>query len=186
MVARAGPRRERDRNHADDLPLPGFEESPGIDLKGHHMDTFVTVQGNLVTDPVHRSTASGASVVGIRIASSGRRFDKPSGEFKDGDPMYIGVSCWRGLGANVLRSLRKGDSVIVLGRLTYRSYDDRQGNRRSVHEIDAIAVGPDLARCPVDVCRPDRGERPERSGSSEIASCDPVAGEHPAAVAPAA
>jgi single-strand DNA-binding protein len=120
------------------------------------MDTYLTVQGNLVADPVTRSTASGATVVGFRIASSGRRFDKGTGEFRDGDPMFITVSCWRGLGTNVAASLRKGDSILAQGRLTFRSYDDRQGVRRSVHELDAIAVGPDLARCPVDVRRPQR------------------------------
>jgi single-strand DNA-binding protein len=137
------------------------------------MDTFITLQGNLVADPVHRSTASGASVVGIRIASSGRRFDKPSGEFKDSDPLFIGVSCWRGLGANVLSSLRKGDSVIVMGRLLYRTYDDKQGNKRSVHEVDAIAVGPDLARCPADLRRPERPA--ERVGSEPASAALPEA-----------
>ncbi len=120
------------------------------------MDTYLTVQGNLVADPVTRSTASGATVVAFRIASSGRRFDKTAGEFRDGDPMFITVSCWRGLGTNVAASLRKGDSIVARGRLTFRSYDDRQGVRRSVHELDAIAVGPDLARCPVDIRRPHR------------------------------
>jgi single-strand DNA-binding protein len=120
------------------------------------MDTYVTVQGNLVADPVQRSTASGATVVGIRIASSGRKFDRASGEFRDGDPMYIAVSCWRALGEHVFASLRKGDSVVVLGRLLHRSYDDKQGNRRSVHELDAIAVGPDLGRCAADLRRTAR------------------------------
>jgi single-strand DNA-binding protein len=124
------------------------------------MDTYLTVQGNLVADPVTRSTASGATVVGFRIASSGRRFDKPTGEFRDGDPMFITVSCWRSLGTNVAASLRKGDSIVARGRLIYRTYDDRQGVRRSVHELDAIAVGPDLARCPVDVRRPQRPAEP--------------------------
>jgi single-strand DNA-binding protein len=120
------------------------------------MDTYLTVAGNLVADPVQRLTASGISVVGFRVASSGRRFDKPSGEFRDGETSYMTVSCWRGLGGNVLASLRKGDSVVVFGRLIYRSYDDRQGVRRSVHELDAISVGPDLARCPADLRRPQR------------------------------
>jgi single-strand DNA-binding protein len=120
------------------------------------MDTYLTVHGNLTADPTHRTTASGATVVGIRVASSGRRFDKASGEFRDGDPMFIAASCWRGLGGHVLASLRKGDSVIVYGRLLSRTYDDKQGNRRSVHEIDAIAVGPDLARCAADLRRPAR------------------------------
>jgi single-strand DNA-binding protein len=120
------------------------------------MDTYVTVQGNLVADPDQRSTANGATVVHFRVASSGRKFDKASGEFRDGDTMYIAVSCWRTLAGHVLASLRKGDSVLVHGRLLHRTYDDRQGNRRSVHEIDAIAVGPDLARCAADLRRVQR------------------------------
>jgi single-strand DNA-binding protein len=151
------------------------------------MDTYVTVHGNLVADPVPRSTASGATVVGIRVAASGRRFDRASGEFRDGDPMYIGVSCWRGLGGHVMASLRRGDSVIVLGRLLHRSYDDRQGNRRGVHEIDAIAVGPDLTRCAVDVRRPTRAEAPatepidDRPGGDSGGDCEPGTAEGPVA-----
>jgi single-strand DNA-binding protein len=127
------------------------------------MDTYVTVQGNLVADPHARSTASGAMVVHFRLASTARKFDRASGEFKDGDTLYIAVSCWRSLGGNVLATLRKGDSVLVHGRLLFRTYDDKQGNRRSVHEIDAVAVGPDLARCAAEL------RRAARSGSADLA-----------------
>jgi single-strand DNA-binding protein len=120
------------------------------------MDTFLTIQGNLVADPTQRSTASGATVVGFRVASSSRRFDKQAGEYRDGEPMFIAVSCWRGLGGNVFATLRKGDSVVVFGRLLHRTYDDKSGSRRNVHEIDAIAVGPDLGRCAADLRRPVR------------------------------
>jgi single-strand DNA-binding protein len=125
------------------------------------MDTYLTVHGNLTADPEQRSTASGTTVVHFRIASSGRRFDKATGEFRDGDTMFMAVSCWRTLAGNVMATLRKGDSVIVLGRLLHRTYDDKQGNRRSVHEIDAIAVGPDLARCPADLRRRPRAVESE-------------------------
>jgi single-strand DNA-binding protein len=128
------------------------------------MDTYITMHGNLVADPDPRSTAGGATVVGIRIASSGRRFDKASGEFRDGDTVFMSVSCWRTLGANVAATLRKGDSVVVHGRLLHRTYEDKQGIRRSIHEIDAIAVGPDLARCAADL------RRPARPAASEVAS----------------
>lgn len=120
------------------------------------MDTYLTMTGNLTADPTQHSTATGASVVHLRLASSGRRFDKATGEFRDGDPLFITVSCWRSLAGNVMASLRKGDSVIVQGRLIYRTFEDKQGNRRSVHELDAIAVGPDLSRWPADVRRPER------------------------------
>jgi single-strand DNA-binding protein len=141
------------------------------------MDTYLTVAGNLTADPTQHSTANGASVVHLRVASSGRRFDRASGEFRDGDPLFITVSCWRSLALNVMATLRKGDSVIAQGRLIYRSYEDKQGNRRSVHELDAIAVGPDLSRWPADVRRPPKPA--EVSGtegataSAEIATAPP-------------
>jgi single-strand DNA-binding protein len=130
------------------------------------MDTYVTVQGNLTADPVGRTTATGATVVRLRVASNARRYDRESGEFRDADPMYIGVSCWRNLGINALASLRKGDSVVVFGKLLFRTYDDANGNRQSRHEIDAVAVGPDLNRVPVDVRRPLRQAPPEAQAPS--------------------
>ncbi|HWC36794.1 MAG TPA: single-stranded DNA-binding protein [Mycobacteriales bacterium] len=120
------------------------------------METYITVQGNLTADPDPRTTANGATLVRLRVASNPRRFDRESGGFKDGDPMYIGVSCWRGLAANVLASLRKGDSVVVLGKLLFREYDDTNGAKQRVHEIEAVAVGPDLNRWAVDLRRPQR------------------------------
>lgn len=132
------------------------------------METYVTVQGNLTADPVGRTTATGATVVRLRIASNGRRFDRESGEFRDTDPMYIGVSCWRTLAGNVLASLRKGDSVVVFGRLQFRSYDDVNGNRQTRHEIDALAVGPDLNRWPADLRRPNRQAEPAAPADPEV------------------
>lgn len=120
------------------------------------MDTMITVAGNLTADPVQRVTASGAIVVGMRLASSSRRFDRTAGEWRDGDVMYINVSCWRQLAGNVFASLQKGDGVLVHGRLSMRTYDDRQGVRRTVHEVDAVAIGPDLSRCAAQLRRPPR------------------------------
>jgi single-strand DNA-binding protein len=151
------------------------------------MDTYVTVTGNLTADPNQRATAAGATVVHMRLASSGRKFDKASGEFRDGDPMFISVSCWRSLGGNVFATLRKGDSVIVHGRLLYRSYDDKNGNRHNVHEIDAIAVGPDLSRCAADLRRPVRPSDPARTEvpveerRAEEARAEPAATDAPVA-----
>lgn len=138
------------------------------------MDTYLTVTGNLTADPSQRSTASGATVVHLRIASSGRKFDKAAGEFRDGDTLFINVSCWRSLAGNVFATLRKGDSVIVHGRLLYRSYDDKQGARHNVHEIDAIAVGPDLSRCPAELRRPQKpGEPAPSTETSAAATTEP-------------
>jgi single-strand DNA-binding protein len=136
------------------------------------MDTFLTVAGNLTADPTTHTTANGAMVTHLRVASSGRKFDKAAGEFRDSDPIFISVSCWRTIGANAFYALRKGDSVIVHGRLTYRSYEDKQGQRRNVHEIDAIAIGPDLARCPVDIKRPHRPDADAPAGEAHAASAD--------------
>jgi single-strand DNA-binding protein len=85
--------------------------------------------------------------------------------------MFINVSCWRGLGGNVFATLRKGDSVLVHGRLLYRSYDDKQGNRHNVHEIDAIALGPDLSRCAADL---RRAVRPSEQAAERAAAQAPA------------
>jgi single-strand DNA-binding protein len=133
------------------------------------VDTLVTVTGNLTADPVQRVTASGAIVVGLRIASSSRRWDREAMQWRDGDAMYISASCWRQLAGNVMAPLRKGDSVVVHGRLSMRTYDDRSGARRSVHEIDAVAIGPDLTRCPAEVRRPPRPvDAPAAAGGTAV------------------
>jgi single-strand DNA-binding protein len=117
------------------------------------MDPQVTYLGNLVADPAQRVTSSGAIITTFRIASSNRRQDKQTGEWVDGDPNFISVSCWRTLGTHVLASLRKGDSVVVHGRLVYREYDDKNNVHRREHELDAMAVGPDLNRWAADIRR---------------------------------
>lgn len=131
------------------------------------MDTYITVQGNLTSDPIGRTTANGVAVVNFRVASNSRRFDRESGEFRDGDPMYIGVTCWRGLAGNVLASLRKGDSVVVLGKFLMRSYEAKDGGQRTVYEIDAVSVGPDLSRWPADLRRPQRQDVAPAAEDSE-------------------
>lgn len=120
------------------------------------METYITVAGNLVADPKVRTVANGQAVADLRIASNPRRFDREANEFKDGDPIYIGVSCWRTLALNVHASLRKGDSVVVHGKLLYREYDDKDGVHRNVYSIDAISIGPDLTRWAVDIRRPPK------------------------------
>jgi single-strand DNA-binding protein len=166
-VRRPGPGPDEVLDNHQDL-----DNLDNLDNGSDAMDTYVTVTGNLTGDPTQRATASGATVVHLRVAASGRKFDRASGEFRDGDPMFINVSCWRSLGGNVFASLRKGDSVIVHGRLLYRSYDDKAGNRHNVHEIDAIAVGPDLSRCAADLRRASRAAQP-------AVAAEPVAGTGP-------
>jgi single-strand DNA-binding protein len=120
------------------------------------MDTMVTVAGNLVADPLQRVTAAGATVVNLRVAATPRRFDRETMQWRDGDPLFISVTCWRQLAGNVMATLRKGDGVLVHGRLSFRIYDDKLGVRRTQHEIEAVAVGPDLNWLSADLRRPPR------------------------------
>jgi single-strand DNA-binding protein len=147
------------------------------------MDTYLTVQGNLTADPIGRTTANGAAVANLRIASNSRRFDRDAGAWRDGDPMYIGATCWRTLAVNVCASLRKGDSVVVSGKLLQRTYETREGDQRTVLEIDAVAVGPDLNRWPVDLRRPSRAADPEPVDAESEAAESEVAEDATEAVA---
>lgn len=138
--------------------------------------TQITMQGNLVSDPQQFSTASGLTVTKFRLASNSRRFDTTTNAWVDGEAVFMSVSAWRRLGGNVMNSLRKGDTVIVSGRLTFREYDDKGGVRRQVYEIDAQSIGPDLGRFPVQVHRPQR--------EPEFAPSEPAAGFEADAVPP--
>jgi len=113
--------------------------------------------GNLVSDPVRRVTAAGVVVTRLRVASNHRRFDRDRGEWISADPVYLDVNCWRQLGDNVAASLKKGDSVLVSGRLTMREYDDTNGGvRRQTYAIEAVSVSPDLCRYVTMLARPTR------------------------------
>ena len=95
------------------------------------------------------------------MASHGRRYYRNIGDYVNTDPVYMSVVCWRQLGDNVMQSLRKGDSVVVMGRLTFHEWDDPNGGgRRNKYEVQATAVGPDLSRYKVELTRPLR-ELPE-------------------------
>jgi single-strand DNA-binding protein len=122
------------------------------------VDTYLSMRGNLVADPRQQATASGVKVTKFRIASNGRRFDQTAGDYVDTDPCFMNVTCWRQLADNVMQSLRKGDTVLVHGRLRFSEYDDKTngGGRRQSYEIDAISVGPDLSRYVTALTRPPR------------------------------
>jgi single-strand DNA-binding protein len=107
-------------------------------------ETVVTLVGNLVDDPELRFTPSGAAVANFRVASTPRTYDRQSGEWKDGESLFLSCSVWRQAAENVAESLQRGMRVIVQGRLKSRSYDDREGNKRTVFEIDVDEVGPSL------------------------------------------
>ena len=149
-------------------------------------ETLITVVGNLVDDPKLRSTEGGVEVTGFRIASTARRYDRASDKWVDYGQLFLSVSCWRALAVNVVASLRKGDPVVVSGRLFTRQYE-RDGQLRSSYEMDAIAVGPDLAKGTASFQRsravPPTHTETDEQGLPEPPPADP-AGE-PAAPAPA-
>jgi single-strand DNA-binding protein len=119
-------------------------------------ETVVTLVGNLVDDPELRFTPSGAAVANFRVASTPRTYDRQSGEWKDGESLFLSCSVWRQAAENVAESLQRGMRVIVQGRLKSRSYDDREGNKRTVFEIDVDEVGPSLFRATAKVTRATR------------------------------
>jgi single-strand DNA-binding protein len=144
------------------------------------MDPQIQIRGNLVADPTHRVTAAGLHMTRFRIAASGRRFDRGRNEFVSNDPVYLSVVCWRQLADHVAQSLRKGDTVLVHGRLAMHEYDDAHGGpRRQAYEIDANAVGPDLTRYSAQLTRALR-ELDAGSGDAAVPaqpSSAPEAGE---------
>lgn len=137
-------------------------------------DTQVTVVGNLVADPRMSETKDGQQIASFRLASTPRRFDRAAGEWKDGDTLFTSVTCWRSLAENVHLSLRKGNSVIVIGRLSVRPYETREGEKRQSVDIDAMAVGPELGRATTIIKRVERSVQP--SVEAELAA--PIADDH--------
>ena len=116
-------------------------------------DTVITIIGNLTADPELRWTQSGAAVADFTVASTPRTYDRNAGEWRDGDTLFMRCSVWRDTAENVAESLRKGMRVIVQGRLTQRSYDTQQGERRTVVELQVDEVGPSLRRARAQVTR---------------------------------
>jgi len=107
-------------------------------------ETTITVIGNLTDDPELRFTPSGAAVAKFRIASTPRTLDRASGEWKDGEPLFLQCSVWRQVAENVAESLQRGARVIVSGRLRQRSYETREGEKRTVIELEVDEIGPSL------------------------------------------
>ncbi|MGW2668593.1 single-stranded DNA-binding protein [Streptomyces sp. NPDC001272] len=116
-------------------------------------ETVITVVGNLVDDPELRFTPSGAAVAKFRVASTPRTFDKQTNEWKDGESLFLTCSVWRQAAENVAESLQRGMRVIVQGRLRQRSYEDREGVKRTVYELDVEEVGPSLKNATAKVAK---------------------------------
>lgn len=120
-------------------------------------ETQITLVGNLTADPELRFTPSGAAVANFTVASTPRTFDRQANEWRDGDSMFINCSVWRQYAENVSESLTKGMRVIVQGRLKSRSYETREGEKRTVFEIDVDEVGPALRHATAKVTRTTGG-----------------------------
>lgn len=120
-------------------------------------ETIITVVGNLTADPELRFTPSGAPVANFTVASTPRTFDKQSNEWKDGDALFLNCAVWRQAAENVAESLTKGMRVIVQGRLKQRSYETREGEKRTVFECEVEEIGPALKYATAKVTRSSGG-----------------------------
>jgi single-strand DNA-binding protein len=120
-------------------------------------ETPITVVGNIVADPELRFTASGQPVATFRVASTPSVRDKASGEWKDGDSLFLTCNVWRQAAENVAESLQRGMRVIVNGRLRQRNYETKEGEKRTVYEIEVDDVGPSLKFASAKVNRASRG-----------------------------
>ena len=119
-------------------------------------DNQVMLVGNLTDDPELRFTPSGAAVAKFRIASTPRTLDRQSGEWKDGEPLFLACNIWRDAAEHVAESLQRGSRVIVQGRLRQRSYETREGEKRTVFEIDVDEVGPSMKYATAKVTKTSR------------------------------
>jgi single-strand DNA-binding protein len=120
-------------------------------------DTQITLIGNLVEDPELRFTPSGAAVAKFRLASTPRFLDKQTNEWKDGESLFLTCNVWRQAAENVAESLQRGMRVIVSGRLKQRSYETREGEKRTVYEVEVDEVGPSLRNATAKINKTTRG-----------------------------
>ena len=120
-------------------------------------ETVITVVGNVTDDPELRFTPAGAAVANFTVASTPRTFDRNANEWKDGDTLFLRCSVWRQAAENVAESLHRGTRVIVQGRLRQRSFETREGEKRTVIELDVDEIGPSLRYATAKVNRTQRG-----------------------------
>ena len=120
-------------------------------------ETVITIVGNLTGDPELRFTPSGAAVANFTVASTPRTFDRQSNEWKDGETLFMRCSVWRDAAENVAESLQRGTRVVVTGRLKSRSYDTKEGEKRTVMELDVDEVGPSMKYATAKVNKTSRG-----------------------------
>jgi single-strand DNA-binding protein len=140
-------------------------------------DTQITIAGNLVDDPELRFTPSGQPVARFRVASTPRFRDNATGEWKDGDSLFLTCNVWRQAAENVAESLQRGMRVIVSGRLRQRSYETKEGEKRTVYEIEVDDVGPSLRNASAKVNRVNRS-RADNGGGGGGGNAQPVSVSH--------
>jgi single-strand DNA-binding protein len=133
-------------------------------------DTTITIVGNLTNDPELRFTPSGAAVASFTVASTPRSFDRQANEWKDGETLFMRCSIWRQAAENVAESLQRGMRVVVTGRLKSRTFDTREGEKRTVIEMEAEEIGPSLKYATAKVNRTTRSGGDGGFGSSGSAA----------------
>jgi len=121
-------------------------------------ETTITVVGNLTDDPELRFTQSGAAVASFTVASTPRTFDRQSGEWKDGEALFLRCNVWRQVAENVAESLTRGSRVLVSGRLRQRSFETKEGEKRTVVELEVDEIGPSLRYATAKVNKVSRGD----------------------------
>lgn len=135
-------------------------------------DTIITIIGNLTADPELRFTPAGAAVANFTVASTPRTFDKQANEWKDGDALFMRCAIWKEAAENVAESLTRGSRVIVSGKLKQRSYETREGEKRTVIELEVDEIGPSLRYATATVNKANRGGAGSSRASGGI-SADP-------------
>lgn len=136
-------------------------------------ETVITVIGNLCDDPELKFTPSGAAVAKFRIASTPRTMDQQSKEWKDGEPLFLACSIWRQAAENVAESLTRGSRVIASGRLKQRTYETREGEKRTVFELEVDEIGPSLKMATAKVQKMSRSsDQGSRSSAPQGGSSD--------------
>ena len=141
-------------------------------------DTTLTITGNLTGDPELRFTGTGTAVTAFTVAASRRIYDSDSGQWKDGDTLFLRCSAWRELADHAAESLIKGMRVIVTGRLKQRTYETPDGEKRTVYEVDADDVGPSLKWATAKIAKTSRAKVPHPASDG-----DPWQNREPAAAA---
>ena len=140
-------------------------------------DTPITIVGNLVADPELRFTSSGQPVATFRVASTPRIRDAATNEWKDGDSLFLTCNVWRQAAENVAESLQRGMRVIVSGRLRQRNYETKEGEKRTVYEVEADEVGASLKNASAKVTKATRSSTSTGNGGRGQGDADPWTGQ---------